>query len=112
MNTAQAIQNELFLSYQYLAFPDEEKKTFDDGYYKYLHEQLNYPIGSELLYKASKKQFKTDDFHMACDGMRRTLTILRTEFGKTIIAYAHVAWNSDGSHIADYDNKSCIIWLN
>jgi len=65
-----------------------------------------------LLFRASEHNFKAEAFHTKCDGKNRTLTIVRTEFRKTIFAYAESAWNSSNAFSNDTTNRSCILLLN
>jgi hypothetical protein len=78
MNTPAALSQELYLSYEHLAFPNEEKRAFDAGYYDFLSNYLNNPVTSKLLYKATQENFSIERFHELCDDKEKTLTIIRT----------------------------------
>jgi hypothetical protein len=43
----------------------------------------------KLLFSGSRDGFGTSVFHEKCDNIQDTLTILRTEFGRTIASYNH-----------------------
>lgn len=51
-------------------------------------------------------------FHELCDGQTNTLTIIRTEYRKTIFAFSGAAaWNKSNSYVNDTSNRACILWL-
>ncbi len=54
---------------------------------------LNQPKRLDLLYGGSENGFKVDTFHKKCDNIEHTLTLVRTEFGKTIGGYSKYKWN-------------------
>lgn len=65
-----------------------------------------------MLFRASEHNFETAKFHAKCDEKSKTLTIVRTDYMKTIFAYAEMAWNStSNNYINDTTGRSCIIWL-
>ena len=78
---------------------------------KYLQQELYNPKSSVLLYRASENNYSAAEFHTKCNDKDHTLTIIRTEFGKTIFAYAVQKWNSSSTYINDPTGKSCIILL-
>ena len=51
------------------------------------------------IYRGSEHGFKANDFHRRCDNIASTLTIIRTEFNKTIAAFTSLPWKSD-SHMS------------
>ena len=50
-------------------------------------------------------------FHEQCDNRRDTLTLVRTEFGKTIGGYTHYPWESSGGYVNDGDKKAFLFSL-
>lgn len=58
---------------------------------------LNNPKKCDLLYRGSENGFSASTFHQKCDNIPNTLTIVRTEFGKTIAGFTQYTWNSVGS---------------
>ena len=49
---------------------------------------------AQLLFRASERGFRAEAFHSECDRRGPTLTIIRTEFGKTIGGYSYYNWDS------------------
>ena len=58
----------------------------------------------------SKQQFKAVAFHARCDNVKSTLTLVRTEFGKTIGWFTHNLWNSS-EELVDSGKKAFIFSL-
>ena len=50
-----------------------------------------------LIYKASKKSFRVNDFHKQCDGKSNTVTFILTNKGKKFGAFADQEWDSFSS---------------
>ena len=48
----------------------------------------------ELLYRGSEHGFRAAAFHEKCGEAENTLTLVRTEFGKTIAAFTPYKWHS------------------
>ena len=67
---------------------------------KFLVQSLNQPKDFKFLFRASDYNFSSGTFHDVCDSIPDTITLLRTEHGKTIAGYTHYPWgkaeNSDG----------------
>lgn len=59
---------------------------------EFLFKSLNSPAKLELLFRASEHDFSALKFHQFCDGVPHTLTIIATEFGKTIAGYTPLTW--------------------
>ena len=59
---------------------------------KYISESLCTPKEVRLIFRASENQFRASAFHHYCDGIKDTLTILRTQGGRTIAGYSHYSW--------------------
>ena len=55
---------------------------------------VNEVKGLQLLFRASEHGFKAAKFHEKCDNTSHTLTLVRTEFGKTIGGYTPIHWNA------------------
>lgn len=65
-----------------------------------------------LLYRASENNYSAAEFHKRCDNIPETLTIVETEYGKTIGGYTPLAWNSSKKHwAADKSMNSFIFSL-
>jgi hypothetical protein len=65
-----------------------------------------------LLFRASEHQFKAAKFHQVCDNIPDTVTIVRTEFGKTIAAYTPLKWTSlNNQPVADPSRRSFLLQL-
>jgi len=47
-----------------------------------------------LIYKGSRNGFEPQDFHRACDGQRKTLTIIQSIEGYLFGGYVKAAWKS------------------
>lgn len=60
---------------------------------QFLFKSLNSPAKLELLFRASDHDFSALKFHQFCD-VPDTLTIIATEFGKTIAGYTPLTWQS------------------
>lgn len=69
------------------------------------------PVKAELIFRASEHKFAAAKFHEKCDGVETTLTIILTESGKTIFAFAAQKWNSSGVYVNDPSDRSCIVLL-
>lgn len=95
----------------YLPFCDPDRIASDKEYLKFLRESIHNPVKAELKFRASDHNFLSAKFHEMCDGVENTLTIVRTEFGKTIFAYAAQKWNPSGAYINDTTGRSCIVLL-
>ena len=76
-----------------------------------MQKELYNAVSAELLFTASEHQFKGAEFHKKCDGVENTLTVVRTEFGKTIFAFAAQKWTNAGGMTNDPSGRSCIILL-
>jgi hypothetical protein len=48
----------------------------------------------KLLFRASYHNFQAEKFHQFCDNVPDTVTIIRTEFNKSIAAYTPLKWSS------------------
>ena len=64
-----------------------------------------------LLYRASENNFSALEFHKKCDNIEHTLTLIRTEFGRTIAGYTPLKWNqvASGNYAADNSGKSFLL---
>ena len=87
-----------------------ETKNPNDDQVKYLRKILNNPTKIERIFKTSEHQLKTSAFHERCDNIKKTLTLVRTEFGKTIGWFTHNPWNSSGE-LVDSGKKVFIFSL-
>ena len=63
---------------------------------KFMVKALNEPSDFKLLYRASEHNFSGEVFHEKCDEVADTLTLVYTEFGKTIAGYSRYKWNHMG----------------
>ena len=74
---------------------------------------LNNPKKLELLYRASENGFSAAAFHQKCDNVADTLTIVRTEFGRTIAGFTKYTWNTvkDGNYVNDSGRHAFLLSL-
>lgn len=75
----------------------------DEELMLFLYHSLNKPLQLELLFRASQHHFLAGKFHQICDGIPNTITIIKTEFGRTIAGYTPLTWNASpsGTHAID-----------
>jgi hypothetical protein len=65
----------------------------------------------ELLYRASRDGWTTDDFHRCCDNRGPTLVVVRCSDGFVFGGYAAASWNSSCSWIQSPGNASFLFTL-
>lgn len=58
----------------------------------------------KLVYRASTHGFKAKDFHSKCDGLTKTLTIIRTTQCFIFGGYTEAAWSQKGSYETDQNS--------
>lgn len=87
-NTPQCYKNKEKFGFCYFEHLDADRKAFDKQYISFLQAQFYNAKSAELIFTASEHQFKAAEFHKKCDGVGQTLIVARTQFGKTIFAYA------------------------
>jgi hypothetical protein len=73
--------------------------------HQFLSKILNNPKRIELIFRGSEHEFKAEAFHERCDGITDTLTLVRTEFGKTIGGFTNYAWDSSNTYVTDLDSR-------
>jgi hypothetical protein len=49
-----------------------------------------------LIYKSTRDGIKFENFHSKCDNMGPTITLIKSEFGKTFGGYTNLNWNKRG----------------
>ncbi|CAF0782672.1 unnamed protein product [Brachionus calyciflorus] len=54
-----------------------------------------------LVYRGSKDGFGAKDFHAKCDGVAKTLTVVKTANGNVFGGYTEAAWSQTGSYKSD-----------
>ena len=64
---------------------------------------LSNPRQLRLLFRASEHGFKVAKFHEHCDNIENTLTLVRTEFGKTVGGFTKYKWSQGTNY---YVNNS------
>jgi hypothetical protein len=79
-------------------------------------EFVRYSLGSpkelQLLFRASEHDFSAAAFHARCDGTPDTLTLLRTEHGRTLAAYSHYQWNQvSNDYVNDKERRAWLLQL-
>jgi hypothetical protein len=47
-----------------------------------------------LIYKAKKHGFKINDFHSRCDNKGPTISVIKSEHGKTFGGYTNLSWHN------------------
>ena len=70
----------------------------------FLSNALSHPKQLRLLFRASEHGFSAAKFHEHCDNIENTLTLVRTEFGKTVGGFTKYKWNQVSS--CSYVNNS------
>ena len=78
---------------------------------EFILKAVNNPKKVERIFRASEHSFSVAAFHQKCDNKADTLTLIRTEFGKTIGGYSHYEWKSEGGWLKDSGRRSCIFSL-
>ena len=94
----------------------EESKilsSLDSNKHIFLHYSLGHPKRLKLLFRASEHKFKVQAFHKFCDDIEDTLTVVRTEFGKTVAGFTHYPWNSPNKNgwVRDSQKKAFLLQL-
>ncbi len=74
----------------------------------FLKKSLNYPKDLLLLFRASENNYLSAAFHQKCDNIPNTLTLVRTEFGKTIAGFTKYTWNSVNAYVSN-EEKNCFL---
>jgi hypothetical protein len=78
---------------------------------QYIQQCLDYPKQLELIFRASDNAFKASRFHLYCDNVPHTLTLIRTEFNRTIAGYTPLTWNSSKGFSRDESGRSFLLLL-
>jgi hypothetical protein len=65
----------------------------------------------ELLLRGSRDGFGCEVFHQKCDNIEDTVTLVRTEFGKTISGFTHYPWNSANTCVNDEGKRAFLLQL-
>jgi hypothetical protein len=88
-----------------IALPKIEQREF-------LWQTLSRPKELQLLFRASEHDFSAAAFHARCDGTPDTLTLLRTERGRTLAAYSHYQWNQvSNNYVNDKERRAWLLQL-
>lgn len=66
-----------------------------------------------LLYRGSRDGFSVNKFHQKCDDKEDTVTIVRTEFNKTIAGYTHYKWDpaKKDQPVGDVNRRAFLLQL-
>ena len=64
--------------------------------------ELKNPSKITLLFRGSEHKYSAEKFHDMCDNIPHTLTLVRTEFKKTIAGYTPLMWNQNTDSNSDY----------
>ena len=51
-----------------------------------------------LIYKATRDGYKASDFHSKCDNKGSTISVIKSEYGKTFGVYTNLSWNSNNAY--------------
>ena len=73
----------------------------NQGQADFLKDILGNPRRIERIFRASEHNFRAAAFHEKCDNKGDTLTLVRTEFGRTIGGYSHYPWDSSSGYLSD-----------
>lgn len=65
----------------------------------------------KLLYSSSNYGFALHPFHLLCDGVSETITLVWTEFDKKIGGFTPLSWSSQVGDLADNSKESFIFSL-
>jgi hypothetical protein len=57
-----------------------------------LRDSFGRAVRLEVMFRASEHGFSAAAFHAKCDDIEDTLTLVRTEFGRTLAGYSHYKW--------------------
>ena len=75
------------------------ESSYGQEQFQFLMKQLDQPrrslkaVNLELLFRASEHSFSAKAFHDHCDGIKDTLTLVRTDIGRTIAGYSEYRWD-------------------
>jgi hypothetical protein len=64
-----------------------------------------------LIFRGSEFEFKAASFHQYCDNTPHTVTIIKTDYNKTIVGYTPLTWNSAVGIAQDDTGKSFLLSL-
>ena len=67
-----------------------------------LADVCEFPSGHnwELRYRASRDGFEVKDFHANCDGVKNTLSVIKSSHGN-IFGFTEKPWTSKGCVVSD-----------
>ena len=82
----------------------EEKKQID-----YLLESLDSPDSLKLLYRGSENNFSASQFHVKCDNIPNTVTLVRNEFRKTIAGFSKYEWDGSQNRVVSDAGKNAFL---
>jgi hypothetical protein len=89
--SAKALLNSLLVkNFRSSILNDEEKRT--------MIELCNLTDRLELVYRASYHGFSAKEFHSKCDGISRTLTVVKSAKGNVFGGYTECAWSQNKSY--------------
>jgi len=76
----------------------------DIGLQNQLANLCKFPFGQkwELKYRASRDGFKASDFHSHCDGIAKTLTIIKAKSGNIFGGFTEQEWHSSREDVTDH----------
>ena len=64
-----------------------------------------------LLYRGSRNEFRSLDFHVLCNGKRNTLTLVKSTNGNIFGGYVSLHWKSTAHMLWEYDTKAFLFSL-
>jgi hypothetical protein len=67
-------------------------------------------LNLNLIHKASRDGFKASDFHSRCDGKGATVSVIKSEYGKTFGGFTNLSWNSSTGWIPGEGNPLFSSW--
>ena len=59
-----------------------------------------------LIYRGTRDGFGAEDFHRECDGVAKTVTIVKTTNGNIFGGYTDLPWSSPTTYIVHIDNNA------
>ena len=65
--------------------------------------EISFSLSAELIYRGSRDGFDARAFHIKCDNVPHTITIIESNFNSVFGGYTSAKWTSDGTFINDPD---------
>ena len=99
-NDSNNIDSKIITRKEELDFINNRLKQID--YFK--NKNLSY----ELIFRGTRDGRTSKIFHQKCDGIPKTITLIKTEKGLIFGGYIEKEWKSSGGWI--YDDENCFVF--